>query len=257
MYLGTLSNGPNGGNRKPTKSQLKRQALISRCAMNPQASAWTAAKYGMPTRNGRPLKRPPAVFMSPGQRPGLPTAAAFRKYMTGLGFPQIAHGVEYWYECERGWPEYEKFKFAEMAKKFIPTAEETAEAFVEEVKKVAPPLVQKPIVVPAPPEVAAPAPPVLKPALPPVRAPDMRYIQPYVPPPNGTLPVDSAPPEFPLMARFRAQQEAKAPSPAADATPEGMPTPTPDAVKAAQQRGAGIGTILALGIPIALAMAGG
>lgn len=253
MYLGALSNGPNGGNRRPTLGERRAQAFLSRCAVNPQASDWTGAKYGVPTRNGRPLRKPPGVFMNPAQMANLPTPKAYRDYMTRLGYGHLASGIEYWYECQAGWPEYEAFKFAEMAKRFIPTAEETAEAFVEEVKKVAPPLVEKPILVPAPPGVPAPAPPVLKP--PPVRAPDMRYIQPYVPPPNGTLPVDSAPPEFPLMARFRAQQAAKAPSPAADATPEAMPTP--DQVKAAQQRGAGIGTILALGIPIALAIAGG
>lgn len=222
MYLGRLANGSGDA---PERRLARQKASIQRCRnSNPAAYKWTVAKYGV-----------------------APKASAYGGSLA-LARNKVMQ------ECAAGWPEYWNWRIASQTQKLVPTAEETAEAFIEEVKKISPPLIDKPVLIAAPPDVAAPAPP------PPVSAPDVRYTQPYVPPPNGTVPVDSqpqAPPpaaiaaEFPLMEQYRREQMEVRARPAADVTPNGVP---PIVEKKAP---GGIGTALALGIPIVLMMAGG
>ena len=207
--LEALANG-NAEERERRKRE-ERAAINRRCNINRLASEWTKAKYGSNIGTPRipPTRGPDATYEA--------HVARFKK----LGYPPRFH--KYWYECRDGYPEYMQFQFQQAAQKLIPTAEETAEAFVKEVKEIAPPLVEKPAVVPAPVGVPAPAPP---------------------PPPVPTT--QRAP--VSVVERFR---DERIPQPSAT-MPVEAPVPEP-----AAQPGAGIGAALAIGIPIALMMAGG
>lgn len=240
MYLGQLGNGPNGYRIQ----QEKKAGMRARCAggANILPSKWTAAKY------------PPG--MVPNVLPK-ESWAAYVARMKAAGYPPFRS--RYWFECAAGYPMYWNWRIQSQVQKTVPTAEETAEAFVEEVKKIAPaPPVEGPTVITAPPTVAAPAPPPPKAV---TEAPTLSLAEQYALQQEAgapTVPVDSvpqaAPPAaetaaFPLMEQYRRQFQETEAQPAADATPQ-------QARVEAQKRGAGIGTILAVGIPLALAVAG-
>lgn len=216
MYLGTLGqgNGPNGGGSELRDQRRREQA--KRCKQNGAASAWTAAKYGYGGQN---------IFGGRGK---------------------------YWQECAAGYPEYYNWLIQQRVQKLVPTAEETAEAFVTEVKRlpgrdIGPPITARPAL----PRVDIPTPRVPPPPAPPITAPRPM-------PPAAVTPVDSvvrapAPPaavarEFPLMEQFRRQQMEARAQPAAPADLP-VPTPVPEVEVAANKN---LATILLLGIPVVL-----
>ena len=206
MYLGTLANGSGDA---PERRRIARAAKLAACrgGGNVLASIWTEKKFPVPYR-----------YPSPSDK--------------------------YWAECKAGYPMYWNWRIAQQVKTLVPTAEETAEAFVEEVKKIAPP------------------PPIEKPTV--VTPPDSRLAPPPPMPPattRGTLPVDSqlyAPPPpaavsaaFPLQEAYKRRWLERQAGAAADAMPDdAMPAPE-------KKPGAGIGMALAAGAAGLLAMVAG
>jgi hypothetical protein len=165
----------------------------------------------------------------------------YKARLAAIGYPpQISR---YWFECAAGFPLYWQWRIEQQVQKLVPTAEETAEAFVAEVQKIAPP------------------PPIEKPTV--VTPPDSRLAPPPPMPPitRGTLPVDSqlyAPPPpaavsaaFPLQEAYKRRWLERQAIAATDAMPaDAMPAPE-------KKPGAGIGMALAAGAAGLLAMVAG
>lgn len=220
MYLGRLANG--SGDRPPRDPWGGVRERLAACrTKNALAYDWTVAKLGMPALAG--------------------TSGIWGKY-SPIQYGQTPP-ASLWTECANGYPMYMQFQFQEAARKLIPTAQEAAEAFVEEIKTIAPTVpVEMPTVVTPPDSRLAPPPPLR-----------MTIPTGEVPPLMVTTPVDSIPgAAFPLMQRYQQQvpvadesliTQYHAPPPEGAAPPE-------------EKKGAGIGTVLALGIPLVLAMAG-
>ena len=223
MYLGALANGNNGYARRKAK-----QSVVSGACGGPAnalPNAWTRAKW--------PVGSVPTAL--PREK-----WEVYKARLASYGYPpQISR---FWFECAAGFPLYWAWRIEQQVAKLVPTAEETAEAFVEEVKKIAPPApVEKPTVVTPPDSRLAPPPP-----MPPVR---------------GTLPVDSqlyAPPPpaavsaaFPLQERYKRLWLERQAIAATDAMPA-------DAAPTTEKKpGAGIGMALAAGAAGLLAMVAG
>ena len=133
MYLGALGQRDDNGNKR---RKAKQAAVNAQCGggANVLPSRWTAGKY--------PVGSTPTSLGLLGQ----PTWDAYVAYLAALGYPpQVSR---YWFECKAGYPMYWNWRIAQQVKTLVPTAEETAEAFVEEVKKIAPPPpIEKPTVV--------------------------------------------------------------------------------------------------------------
>lgn len=229
MYLGTLANG--SGDRQE-RTQAAKAAIKSACGggANILPSQWTAGKY--------PLGQTPANLTYIRYQG---TYDQYAAKMRAAGYPPTIS--RYWFECAGGYPMYWNWRIAQQVKTLVPTAEETAEAFVEEVKKIAPP------------------PPIEKPTV--VTPPDSRLAPPPPMPPitTGTVPVDSqlyAPPPpaavsaaFPLQEAYKRRWLERQAGAAADAMPDdAMPAPE-------KKPGAGIGMALAAGAAGLLAMVAG
>lgn len=214
MYLGYLANG--SGDRPRISPGARRRAKLAECQRrDPPAFDWTAAKLGA-------------------------------SHLVGTGlFRQVEPNAPatLYSECTNNFPMYRQFMFQEAALKLIPTAQETAEAFIEEIKTVAPTVpVEMPTVVTPPDSRLAPPPPLY-----------MTRPTGEVPARMVTTPVDSIPgAAFPLMQQY--QQQA----PGADESliSQYYEPPPEAAAPPEEKKGAGIGTALALGIPLVLAIAG-